>query len=182
MIERGPQPQAALTLLEVTVVIMVIAILAVLTLPVISKFRARAQRVQCAANLRSLYIAADLHLQQNQSWPQIRLGGEGESDWQDYATGWIAALAPFGVERKTWICPTMQAEAGDPDYMNPENARVDYLAMPFDDKPTTPHQWPTMLWFAETGDVHGNGNLMVLADGSIRDLKAVVGNAAPAPQ
>ena len=180
MLERGRPSHAAFTVLEVAIVIMVVAILAVIALPVISKFRARAQRVQCAANLRSLYVAADLHLQQHQSWPQIRMGGEGESDWQDYANAWIAALAPFGAERKTWICPTVQSETRI-DYTQPQNARVDYLAMTFDDKPTTPHQWPNMLWFAEMGDVHGNGQLMVLADGSIRDLKTVAASASPAP-
>jgi len=44
------------TLLEVFVVVVIIAILAALLLPVFSKMRARAQRVQCMANLRNLYV------------------------------------------------------------------------------------------------------------------------------
>jgi len=31
------------------------------------------------------------------------------------------------------------------------------------------------LWFAEVGDVHGHGNLIIFTDGSISDLKTVTG-------
>jgi hypothetical protein len=65
----------------------------------------------------------------------------------------------------------------NPDLTNPANVRVDYVAMPFDDKPTTPHQWPRQPWFVETVDVHGNGNLIIFTDGSISDLKTLVGSA-----
>ena len=75
------------------------------------------------------------------------------------------------------ICPTIQTLMENPDYTQPENARLDYMPMPFDDKPTTPHQWPRQPWFVETGDVHGNGNLIVFTDGSIRDLKTITRNA-----
>jgi hypothetical protein len=51
----------------------------------------------------------------------------------------------------------------------------------FDDKPMTPFQWPRQPWFAEIGNVHGNGNLIVFADGSISDLKTVAVNASPVP-
>jgi type II secretory pathway pseudopilin PulG len=171
----------AYTLLEIAIVLVVIAILAILIIPVISKLRERAQRAQCAANLRSLYLAANLHLQQNGSWPQIRLAGADEASQQDYANAWINALSPFGPERKTWICPTMQ-DKEQTDYTKPENARIDYLAMPFDDKPMTPHQWENVPWFAETGDLHGNGNLMVFPDGSIRDLTTIVQKASSPPK
>jgi hypothetical protein len=67
----------------------------------------------------------------------------------------------------------MQNFMGNPDYLQPENARIDYIPMPFDDKPETPHRWPTAPWFAETGDVHGNGNLIIFTDGSISDLKTI---------
>ncbi len=135
--------------------------------------RARAQRAQCIANLRNLYVAANLFVQQNGSWPQIPMANESESAQQDYANAWIAALAPFGPTQKTWICVTMQNLLGNPDLSKPENIRVDYLAMPFDDKPLTPHQWPRQPWFIENGDLHGHGNLIVFTDGSISDLKTV---------
>lgn len=173
--------RAAFTLLELLITLVVIGILATLLLPVISGMRARAQRVQCTANLRSLFVAAESYLQQNGSWPQIRLAGESDTAEQDYAKSWIAALSPFGPTQKTWICPTIQNKMGNPDLSKPENVRVDYMAMPFDDKPMTPHQWPSMPWFAEPQNEHGNGQLVIFTDGSVSDLMTIAASASPAP-
>jgi prepilin-type N-terminal cleavage/methylation domain-containing protein len=175
-------PAKGFSLLELSVTIMVIAILAVLLFPVLATLRARAQRVQCMANLGSLYAATELFIQQNGSWPQIRMADD-DSDAADqlYAKNWIDVLSPFGPSQKTWICPTIQNLLQNPDLSKPENLRIDYAATAFDDKPTTPHQWPRQPWFAEAGDVHGNGNLIIFADGSISDLKTVAGNASPSP-
>ena len=162
----------AFSLLELLIVIVVIAILATLLIPVISMMKSRAQRVQCMANLRSLYAAAELYVQQNGSWPQIAMS-DSDSAEEDYANAWIAMLAPFGPTQKTWICPTIQELLGNPDLSDSSNVRVDYIAMSFDDKPITPHQWPQAPWFAETGDVHGNGNLIIFTDGSISDVNTV---------
>jgi prepilin-type N-terminal cleavage/methylation domain-containing protein len=167
----------AFTLLEILTVIVIIGILAALLFPVISTMRSRAQRVQCTANLRSLYVATELYLQQNGSWPQIPTPDDSDASEQAYAAAWITALAPFGPTQKTWICPTEQDLLGNPDLSKPENMRIDYVATPFDDKPTTPHQWPRQPWFVENGNVHGNGNLIIFTDGSISDLETVA--AAP---
>jgi type II secretory pathway pseudopilin PulG len=163
---------AGFTLLELVIVFVIIAILSILLLPAISAVRARAQRVQCMANLRSLYTATELFIQQNGSWPQITMS-DSDSAEEEYAKAWIDALAPFGPTQKTWICPTAQNLLGNPDLSNPDNVRIDYGATTFDDKPTTPHQWSRQPWFAEVGNVHGNGNLIIFTDGSISDLKTV---------
>jgi prepilin-type N-terminal cleavage/methylation domain-containing protein len=177
---RGASSAAAFTLLEIVIVIVVIGILATLLIPVISTMKARAQRVQCMGNLRSLYVAANLYVQQNGSWPQIAMG-DSDSAEQDYANAWMAALAPFGPTQKTWICPTVQELLGNPDLSDPTDVRLDYAAMSFDDKPTTPYRWTQAPWFAEYQDVHGNGNLIIFTDGSINDVKTVTANALPAP-
>src|SRR5256885_15886338 len=154
------------------IVFVIIAILSILLLPAISGLRARAQRAQCMANLRSLYTATDLFIQQNGSWPQIAMS-DSDSAEDDYAKAWIDALRPFGPTQKTWICPTIQNLLGNPDLSDQSNVRVDYVATTFDDKPLTPHQWPTQPWFGEVGDVHGHGNLIIFTDGSISDLKTI---------
>ncbi len=174
----------AFTLFEIMVVIMIIAILAVLMLPVLGKLRARAQRVQCTANLKSLHVAVQLYMQENNLWPQIDLNGESDAPWADFAKQWIVALQPYGPTAKTWICPTRQHSAANPDYTSPGNERVDYIGTPFDDKPTTPHTvGRTVPWFSEAEDVHGNGNLVVFADGSVADLKKIASQlpSSPAP-
>lgn len=165
------------TLLELVIVIAIVAILAVLAVPFISNMRERAQRAQCAANLKNLAVAANLYLQQNNDvWPQIHPAAAGDAS-EDYANAWIAALEPFGPTRKTWICPTMQGQLGNPDYSTAENARIDYFATTFDDKPGTSHEWPREPWFIENGSVHGNGNLIIFTDGSISDLNTVLRDA-----
>lgn len=167
--------------MELLVVIAVIAILVILALPVVSTVRTRGQRAQCTANLRNLYLAANLCVQQNGSWPQIFLASSEDNDAQTFAKQWIDALRPFGPSEKTWICPTVQEEQHNPDYTQSANTRIDYMPMAFDDKPTTPHQWPRYPWFMEQQDVHGNGQLIAFADGSISDLKTIAASASPSP-
>lgn len=157
----------------------VISILSGLILFTVKSLTARAQRVQCTANLKSLYVAANLFVQQNGSWPQIASAPGGGDDGAQYARDWVAALRPFGPIEKTWICPTMQNLMNNPDYATPGNERVDYVAMPFDDKPMTPHQWPRQPWFVEAADVHGNGQLVIFTDGSVSDLKTIAAGASP---
>ncbi len=171
-----PARARAFSLLELAVAIVIIGVLAVLSVPLISKLRARAQRVECSNNLKNLAVAAELYLQQNGVWPQIPVGSSS-SPPEVTAQAWIDALAPFGPVRKTWICPTIQNLLHNPDYSTPATARIDYVATPFDDKPGTPHEWARQPWFIETGDVHGSGNLIIFTDGSISDLKTVVQTA-----
>lgn len=162
----------AFTLLELLIVLGIVAILVTLSFPVITIFRARAQRVQCTENLRSLYLGAEQFLQQNGSWPQIPRTAATASE--EYAKAWINALAPFGPNAKTWICPTIQGLLENPDYLSAGSERIDYMPMPFDDKPSTPHEWPRQPWFVERGDVHGNGNLVIFTDGSVSDLSTIL--------
>ena len=163
-------------MLEIGIAVLVVGVLLTLSFPVFAKLRARAQRVQCTSNLRNLYLGANLFLQENGSWPQISMGGNPDTPEGDYANAWIAALTPFGPTQKTWICPTIQGLLQNPDLSQPENVRTDYIATPFDSKPLSPREWPRQPWFAETADVHGNGNLIVFTDGSVSDLKTVLQN------
>jgi type II secretory pathway pseudopilin PulG len=178
---RRRRSARAFTVLQLLLVIAIIAVLATLSVQAFSRLRARAERVQCTANLRSLFVAAESYLQEHNSWPQILMSPNSEDPSQDYATGWIASLKPYGPSQKTWLCPTVQRKLGDPDYLQLENVRTDYVASAFDDKPASPHQWPKQPWFAEIDDAHGNGQLMILSDGSVSDTKSIGGIAAAAP-
>lgn len=173
---RETDGMSAVTLLEICVAIVIVLILGILLLPAVGKMRARGERVQCMSNLRTLYASTEMFIQQNGSWPQIHVvDDDSDASEQQYARDWIAALKPFGVAQQSWICPTMQQLMHAPDLTKPENVRIDYVACNFDDKPTTPHLWARQPWFAEAGDVHGNGNLIIFTDGSISDLKTVAG-------
>lgn len=178
---RSRRGERAFTLLELLIVIGIIAILATLTIPVLSGLRSRAQRAQCIANLKSLAVAGNLYVQQNGFWPQPNSETNPPQTEEEIANFWVAKFTPFGVSRKSWICPTNQSLLADPEYSQPGNERIDYIATPFDDKPTTPNEWPRQPWFIETGDVHGNGNLIIFTDGSISDLGTEVKNAGSGP-
>ena len=171
----------AFTLLEMLMVIGIIAILGILLLPVISHFRKRAERSQCMANLKSLHVAANLYIQEHQQWPQIYTAANKDKTPEEMAAMWIAALEPFGVLRKTWICPSIQNAFGNPDYNDPGNVRIDYISTAFDDKQTSPTQWPDQPWFIERGNLHGKGNLIIFSNGRIVHADEMIVNMSGKP-
>ena len=54
---HGGETYRAFTLIEMLIVIAVVAVLAALLFPVLSKTRARARQTQCLSNLRQLSLA-----------------------------------------------------------------------------------------------------------------------------
>lgn len=150
-------------------VVIIILILLLLVIAVTSRLRAKAEAAKCTSNLRSLGIAANAYLQDQSHWPQIDpllL----KNDRERYARDWVEILRPYGLTEQNWICPTTQRAMGNPDFTKPENARVDYLAMPFDRERSTPTRWARHPWFIERGDVHGNGNLLLLSNGQVQSV------------
>jgi prepilin-type N-terminal cleavage/methylation domain-containing protein len=156
------------TLMELCTVILIISILLVLIMPAIGLYRGRSERLNCTTNLRSLYVAVSGYTTDNQKWPQIKTYRQHQLQ----AEAWHAVLKPYGIDWINWVCPSVQRQAGAPDFKDPKKHRLDYFATPFDDKPRTPWRWATQPWFIERGDVHGNGNLMIFRDGSIEDMRS----------
>ena len=163
----SPYRERALTLLELLTCVIVIAILLVMIFPLYAQVTRRMERTSCMGNLRGLHTATNLYVQDHRMWPQI--GTQGVEP-KAVAAAWIGVLQPYGITQPNWICPTMQKLLQNPDMSDPENARIDYTATNFDQNPMTPFRWSTQPWFIETGDVHGNGNLLVFADGHIQEL------------
>lgn len=153
---------------------LIIALLATMVVPMMGSMRSRAQRANCVNNLRGIYAAASSYLDSNQQWPQVA-PNLIQSDPPEYARQWNAALKPFGLAPTNWVCPTIQHGLGNPDLASREGARVDYLATPFDANPVLPRKYPRQPWFIERGDVHGDGNLLILASGTVKSLSEIVG-------
>jgi prepilin-type N-terminal cleavage/methylation domain-containing protein len=91
----------AFTLLELLIVLVIIGILGTMLIPVYASMRARGQRVRCIANLHNLYLAADVYLQRNGSWPQI----SHDTGDADFANALINALSPFGRPARRGSAP-----------------------------------------------------------------------------
>ena len=157
----------AFTLLELTVSMLVVAILFLLTYPVVNQVQRRVEKTRCIANLRSLHVATNSYIQDHHQWPQIAVP---QGDQSAVATAWIEALKPYGLGPVNWICPTIQKNAGGPNYNDPQNVRVDYTAFPYGRSPQDPFRYSTQPWFIEGADVHGNGNLLVFPDGHTEEL------------
>lgn len=160
-----------MTLLELAVVVVIIAIIASMLFPLYGKMRARSNEAKCFANLRALYVGASGYLQANGSWPQI----SNElivSEKAKYAKQWVAVLLPYGVPHVTWICPTVQQGTGLPisSIAEEENYRIDYIGVSFDDQPSSPFPDNPYPWFIEKAGFHGRGNLLVLSDGTTTTL------------
>ena len=164
-----------MSLLELAVVIVIIAILASMLLPAYSGYLSRMEAAKCMANLRNLFVAATGYVQANNSWPQVSTKLV-TTEPLTYAKSWVKALAPFGATHTVWICPTAQHKIGGSieSLEDDENYRIDYVGTPFDDKPSSPHRTPRYPWFLEKAGLHGRGNLMILEDGTTTSLSDLI--------
>jgi prepilin-type N-terminal cleavage/methylation domain-containing protein/prepilin-type processing-associated H-X9-DG protein len=88
---------AAFTLIELMVVIGIIAILAAMLLPALSRAKDKARRIQCMNHLRQLGMAITLYADDNEDEfpPRARR-----------ASCWIVKLAPYYLEPEILKCPT----------------------------------------------------------------------------
>lgn len=156
----------AFTLLELLTVIVVIAILSVMAISSFGFLTAKAERAKCVRNLQGLYAAGSSYLMDNGSWPQI---ATVDLEAPAFSQSWIAAFKPYGIGYVNWVCATVQTTMGNPP-KDPNKPRIDYFGTGFDEKPNSPWQWPTHPWFIERASVHGDGNLIILANGQVRSL------------
>ena len=168
------------TLLELTTVILIIAILMTMLYAITESLRARAERSKCMANLRGLYSGAASYVMDHGHWPQIN-PGVLKGDSNEYAHLWIRALRPYGLSEQNWVCPTQQRTLGNPDLTKDDFVRVDYNATPFDTHPYTPYRWSKQPWFVEHASVHDGGALLIYASGQVVTLKDAVGNRSSGP-
>jgi prepilin-type N-terminal cleavage/methylation domain-containing protein len=158
----------AFTLLELMTVILIVAILALMVMPMASTVQTRLERTKCMGNLKNLHVAMISYLQDHRSWPQVPSPRYAEPT--TIAGKWIDLMRPYGLEQSVWICPSIQKFLQGPDLTKPENIRIDYTATPFDTNQQTPYKWSTQPWFVENANMHGHGNLVIFYDGHIVDL------------
>ncbi len=164
------------TLLELMTVIVIIVILAALLSPQFNRLREKARAVQCASNLKNLFVAANGYITDKGHWPQVPVSDPASGPFAD---AWLEQLQPYNIGKQNWLCPTIKAEV---HYTEQTPFRLDYIPTPFDAKPITPFLWPRHPWFAERGSVHGQGNLLIMTNGSVVSLNDLTGANQPAPE
>lgn len=120
----GSTRRRAFTLVELLIVIAIVAIIAALLLPALSRARASAQRTQCGNNLHQLGIATHLYWDDN-GGRAFRYRSHATNNGVLYWFGWIAdgaeqmrafdptqgALFPYLKGRGVEHCPAFQHEA-----------------------------------------------------------------------
>jgi type II secretory pathway pseudopilin PulG len=153
--------------MELMTVIVILGILSVMVFSTVGSIKGKAARGKCASNLKVLYAAGAAYLQDNGSWPQISVG---DVEDPSFAKAWIAAFRPYKLSEVNWTCSTVQTAMGNPP-QDPNSPRIDYIPTSFDAKPSSPWLYPTHPWFIERADVHGDGNLLIFANGQIHTLR-----------
>ena len=157
--------RGAFTLTEIVVVVGILGVLIALIFPAAERIIPKAQEVVCMSHLRTLWVAFAPCATDPNGWPQvpkeIKIGSTQEQQWWlDYSTNHL------GLTSKDWHCPVIE-RASKNSSKSDEVPVIHYLPTLFDAKPGTANRWPSMPWFSELGNMHGQGNLTVRADGTI---------------
>jgi prepilin-type N-terminal cleavage/methylation domain-containing protein len=163
---------AAFTLTELLVSIGIIAILATLAIQGYSKIIASVAKGKCVGNMRNLHVCFAAYIQDNGYWPQQPDFSSAHS--QQYQDWWLNTMDPYTKSREVWKCPLLK-KLGAYD-SGGKKLEIHYKPTRFDARPTTPYRWEKQPWLIEVSNIHGNGPLLLMPDGSIRNLTDLVPN------
>jgi prepilin-type N-terminal cleavage/methylation domain-containing protein/prepilin-type processing-associated H-X9-DG protein len=106
----------AFTLVELLVVVAVIAVLAALLLPALSRGRAQVQSAGCRSRLRQIGLALTMYASETRHFPAIVVAGD-KPFWNIRAehNTWADALYPYypiSWTNQSWHCPRYIAQKG----------------------------------------------------------------------
>lgn len=109
----GGRLKRAFTLIELVVAIAIVAVLAALLLPALSRAKMAANKARCQGNLRQIGAAAQMYMDDSDDWYPINdqhslLHGELPlRAWTDFGWSW-----PYLGERSfaIWTCPQRNAQ------------------------------------------------------------------------
>lgn len=168
---RRNSTQAAFTLLELAAVIFILSILIVLAIPNLRHYMARAGEAVCMGNMRSINVGLRGYMQDHANvWPQGPTPNE-ERPWEDF---WLAVLKPYGMNDRTWKCPTIDSLLTAGGAAREDRPRVHYIPTLFSAEPGAAFKWATQPWLIERASAHEQGALICFPDGSIKSFNKVL--------
>lgn len=163
--------RSAFTLLELSVVVAIVLILAGLLFANRERLLASLEQATCSSRMRSIRVALGNYLQDHDSvWPQGPR--PQEADWSAF---WLRTLEPYDIQAATWQCPTIRRVTRG---VTDEGWALHYVPTMFGKAPGMANRWATHPWLIEVADAHGKGPLICFPDGAIKPLSRVLAEQA----
>jgi len=165
--ERNGVGRRGFTLIELLVVIAVIAILAALLLPALSRAKERAKTISCVNNCHQIGLAGHLYVSENHDRFCDTFVVTGNNIAR---SGWFNLLSPYTKTTNLFLCPAFRLKTGavvENNYPSaPENAAFVNYALNFKvggcDWPDT---WPESVYPpARLGALKNPSTTLLLAD------------------
>jgi len=159
------QIHAALSLVELLVVIALIALLGSLLHISYFQFQERARKAKCIGNMRALYAALSFYVDDKGMWPQLEEGRDYSEE--EFFEFWITSTEAYGASHESWVCPSDRVLERR---INERQVKYfgSYVPTQFDRFPSTPYRW-NQPWAIERGVFHGRSSHMLMPDGSVQE-------------
>jgi len=113
--DKKQRSRVAFTLVELLVVIALIAVLAALLFPGLSRVKAASYVVKCKSNLHQTGVALQMYVGDYNRYPSMLAGDGSFQTWADR----LYPYAPLNWTNRSWHCPTYIANKGIVEYVKP---------------------------------------------------------------